>query len=114
MAAVEEGEALFNKYSAVSEEEGGWLTLRDIVLSRKMPRRMLVQPLTVVEGTYINTPFSREQSWVHNTTQGFALRYVSHVLTLVAMQWSTRIDSGSDVVFYVSERKFCQKSSYFR
>ena len=53
MAAVEEGEALFNKYSTVSEEDGGWLTLRDIVLSRKMPRRMLVQPLTVIEGTIL-------------------------------------------------------------
>lgn len=53
MAAVESGEALFNKYSEVSEEDGGWLTLRDIVLSRKMPRRMLVQPLTVIEGSHV-------------------------------------------------------------
>lgn len=50
MADVTSGETLYNKYSEVSEEDGGWLSLRDIVLSRKMPRRMLVQPLTVVEG----------------------------------------------------------------
>lgn len=51
MADVASGEALYNKYSEVSEEDGGWLSLRDTVLARKMPRRMLVQPLTVIQGT---------------------------------------------------------------
>jgi hypothetical protein len=51
MADVASGEALYNKYSAVNEEDGGWLSLRDTVLARKMPRRMLVQPLTVIQGT---------------------------------------------------------------
>ena len=57
MADVASGEALYNKYSEVSEEDGGWLSLRDIVLSRKMPRRMLVQPLTVIQGTDFTTLF---------------------------------------------------------
>ena len=60
MADVASGEALYNKYSEVSEEDGGWLSLRDIVLSRKMPRRMLVQPLTVVQGT--KTPHKSSSS----------------------------------------------------
>ena len=50
MADVASGEALYSKYSEVSEEDGGWLSLRDIVLSRKMPRRMLVQPRSVIQG----------------------------------------------------------------
>jgi len=45
---VEGGQALYNKYSEVAEQDGGWLSLRDIVLARKIPRRMLVQPLTVM------------------------------------------------------------------
>ena len=32
----------------MSEDDGGWLSLREVVLSRKLPRRMLVQPLTVM------------------------------------------------------------------
>ena len=68
MADVTSGEALYNKYSEVSEEDGGWLSLRDIVLSRKMPRRMLVQPLTVLQGTYIGLqhltkPVFQTASW---------------------------------------------------
>lgn len=54
MADVASGEVLYNKYSEVSEEDGGWLSLRDTVLARKMPRRMLVQPLTVIQGTEIS------------------------------------------------------------
>ena len=50
MANVNAGEELYSHYSTVTEEEGGWLSLRDIVLARKMPRRMLVQPLTVETG----------------------------------------------------------------
>lgn len=50
MADVEAGEKLYSHYSAVSEEDGGWLSLRDIVLARKMARKMLVQPLTVQLG----------------------------------------------------------------
>ena len=50
MADVERGVALYSHYSTVSEEDGGWLSLRDIVLTRKMPRRMLVQPLTILQG----------------------------------------------------------------
>ena len=50
MADVGSGETLYNRYSQVSEEDGGWLSLRDVVLSRKMSRRMLVQPLTVLQG----------------------------------------------------------------
>lgn len=53
MADIASGEALYNKYSEVNEEGGGWLSLRDIVLSRKMSRRMLVQPLTVIKGIYL-------------------------------------------------------------
>ena len=48
IADVEGGQALYNKYSEVAEEDGGWLSLRETVLARKMPRRMLVQPLTVM------------------------------------------------------------------
>ena len=59
MADVASGEALYNKYSEVSEEEGGWLSLRDTVLARKMPRRMLVQPLTVIQGKVT----SQSQYW---------------------------------------------------
>lgn len=54
MADVVAGEELYSRYSTVTEEDGGWLTLRDIVLARKMPRRMLVQPLTVKTGEYVN------------------------------------------------------------
>ena len=46
VADVSSGEALYSRYSAVTEEEGGWLSLRETVLARKMPRRMLVQSLT--------------------------------------------------------------------
>lgn len=52
MADVASGETLYSMYSEVSEEVGGWLSLRDIVLSRKMARRMLVQPLTVIQGIF--------------------------------------------------------------
>ena len=50
MGDVAGAEELYGRYSTVTEEDGGWLSLRDIVLSRKMPRRMLVQPLTVLTG----------------------------------------------------------------
>ena len=66
MADVASGDALYNKYSEVSEEDGGWLSLRDIVLARKMPRRMLVQPLTVIQGT--ETPHKAGfLNWPHNS-----------------------------------------------
>lgn len=52
MADVVAGEELYSHYSTVTEEDGGWLSLRDIVLARKMPRRMLVQPLTIQTGKY--------------------------------------------------------------
>ena len=45
---MEGGQALYKKYSEVAEKDGGWLSLRETVLARKMPRRMLVQPLTVM------------------------------------------------------------------
>ena len=48
IADVEGGQALYNKYSEVAEEDGGWLSLRETVLARKMSRRMLVQPLTIM------------------------------------------------------------------
>ena len=47
---VAAAEALYGHFSTVSEE---WLSLRDIVLLRKLPRRMLVQPLTVLKGLYV-------------------------------------------------------------
>ena len=50
IADVEGGQALYNKYSEVTEKDGGWLSLRETVLAREMPRRMLVQPLTVMGG----------------------------------------------------------------
>lgn len=40
---------MYEGYSTVSEEDGGWLSLREIVLVRRMPRRMLVQPLPELE-----------------------------------------------------------------
>lgn len=48
IADVEGGQGLYNKYSEVAEEDGGWLSLRETVLARKMSRRMLVQPLTIM------------------------------------------------------------------
>ena len=53
MADVEAGEELFSRYSTVTEEDGEWLSLRDIVMARKMARRMLVQPLTVLLGNIL-------------------------------------------------------------
>ncbi len=50
MADISAGEELYSRYSTVTEEDGGWLSLRDVVLARKMSRRMLVQPLTVERG----------------------------------------------------------------
>lgn len=47
MADVAGGQSLYDKYSEVS---GEWLALRETVLTRKIPRRMYVQPLTVEEG----------------------------------------------------------------
>jgi dipeptidyl-peptidase-3 len=41
--------SLYEKYSAVSED-GGWLELREVVMARKLPRRMLIQPLTQLQG----------------------------------------------------------------
>ena len=52
MADVAAGEELYSRYSTVTEEDGGWLSLRDVVLARKMPRRMLVQPLSVETGKF--------------------------------------------------------------
>lgn len=50
MADVKAAEELYGHYSSVCEEDGGWLSLRDIVMARKVPRRMLVQPLTIQSG----------------------------------------------------------------
>ena len=44
--------SLYERYSAVSED-GGWLELREVVLARKLPRRMLIQPLTRVQGSQL-------------------------------------------------------------
>ena len=44
----EAASSLYQHYSAVGEE-GGWLELRQVVLARKLPRRMLVQPLTLLQ-----------------------------------------------------------------
>jgi dipeptidyl-peptidase-3 len=41
----EAASSLYGRYSAVGEE-GGWLEMREVVLARKLPRRMLLQPLT--------------------------------------------------------------------
>ncbi|XP_064403750.1 dipeptidyl peptidase 3-like [Halichondria panicea] len=49
-ADVSAAEAMYNHYSSVSEENGGWVSIRDIVLARKKPRRMLVQPITMLKG----------------------------------------------------------------
>ena len=50
-ADVSAAEAMYNHYSSVSEENGGWVSIRDIVLARKKPRRMLVQPITMLKGS---------------------------------------------------------------
>ena len=50
MADVKGAEELYGHYSSVCEEDGGWLSLRDIVIARKVSRRMLVQPLTIQSG----------------------------------------------------------------
>ncbi len=50
---VGEAESLYGHFSAVTEEDGGWLSLRETVLQRKLPRRMLVQPLTFLKGEWI-------------------------------------------------------------
>lgn len=43
----------------MSEEDGGWLSLREIVLARRMPRRMLVQPLPQLDkGSDLHTEMS--------------------------------------------------------
>ena len=44
-ADVSAGETLYSDYSSVTEEH---LALRNIVLARKMPRRMFVQPHTSI------------------------------------------------------------------
>ena len=44
-ANVSAGETLYTDYSSVTEEH---LALRNIVLARKMPRRMFVQPHTCI------------------------------------------------------------------
>ena len=50
--------SLYEKYSSVSEE-GPWLGLRGIVLARKLPRRMLLQPLTLLqEGVFVAIGYS--------------------------------------------------------
>lgn len=65
---VKAGEMLYAEYSAVTEEEGAWLSLRDIVIARKMPRKMLVQPLTLLQGKSA-TPLSG----------GCGMEFVSHL-----------------------------------
>ena len=46
LADVGSGQQLYNKYSTVSE---GHLEMRGIVMSRKMPRRLFVQPQTYID-----------------------------------------------------------------
>ncbi|KAL5463816.1 hypothetical protein EMCRGX_G032752 [Ephydatia muelleri] len=41
-----QGRTMFSHYSEVDQD---WLTLRKIVLARKLPRRMIVQPLTTIK-----------------------------------------------------------------
>jgi dipeptidyl-peptidase-3 len=45
IADFKSGQEMYDKYSTVTEEH---LTLRDIVMSRKMPRRLFVQPHTLL------------------------------------------------------------------
>ena len=42
---------MFDNLSKVNEQ---WLQWRDIVISRKQPRKMKVQANTIIKGTYIN------------------------------------------------------------
>ena len=44
-ADVTSGQLLYDKYSTVTDDH---LVLRDIVMSRKMPRRLFVQPHTSI------------------------------------------------------------------
>ena len=54
-ADVDAGTAMYEQYSRVSEENGGWLSLRKIVMARKTPRRMFVQPHTILDGERFTT-----------------------------------------------------------
>ena len=53
-ADVDNGTTMFEQYSCVSEENGGWLSLRKIVMARKTPRRMFVQSHTMLDGGLTN------------------------------------------------------------
>ena len=50
-ADVKNGRAMFERYSAVMDnEKPHFLSLREIVLKRKQPRKMFVQCNTFIEG----------------------------------------------------------------
>merc|ERR1712020_544138 len=63
---VETASKMFEKYSKVNEQ---WLQWRDIVISRKQPRKMKVQANTIIKDeklTLVDYPSSHEgvfQSW---------------------------------------------------
>ena len=48
---VESASEMFDNLSKVNEQ---WLQWRDIVISRKQPRKMKVQANTIIKGTYVN------------------------------------------------------------
>ena len=48
---VETASKMFEKYSKVNEQ---WLQWRDIVISRKQPRKMKVQANTIIKGDFYN------------------------------------------------------------
>eukprot|EP00058_Branchiostoma_floridae_P003685 XP_002589173.1 hypothetical protein BRAFLDRAFT_124049 [Branchiostoma floridae] len=82
------GKALYDKYSAVSEEgTHKWLTLRDIVLARKQPRRMLVQVNTTVKDNKVE--MQEYEATTAGLVQSFADRFPKEagVEQIVAELW---------------------------
>ncbi|KAJ8984299.1 hypothetical protein NQ317_012269 [Molorchus minor] len=69
---LEEAKKLYNHYADVTEP---WLSWRSIVLANKQPRKMFVQPNTVLEGsdvklkTYEANPEGLIQSWVERFSE---------------------------------------------
>lgn len=51
----EKGKVLFDKYGEVTEDIQKW---RDIVIARRQPRRLFVQPNTVLDGKLIKASVS--------------------------------------------------------
>ncbi|KAG1672878.1 Dipeptidyl peptidase 3 [Nymphon striatum] len=79
----ESGRALFNKYSAVSNEgRYPFLSFRNIVLKNKRPRKMFVQANTVVEGdnVVLKTYGSSHQGLIQSWVDRFAENDVNSIL----------------------------------